>query len=423
VVKDLGFHTNNVTDISPVRALAGLQDLDCRKKAASSGKLADLSPLQGMKLKNLSLIGTEVSDLTPLIEMRLEGLSVNETKVTSLSPLARMPLKFLACPKTQVSDLSPLKGMPLVHLECNGTQVRDLSPLEECRSLKDLLIRETKITAAQVATLQKALPNCKIEWDDPTKGADVRTWTQRTIAEWVIENGGRVWIGSQRDIKAIDSLPAGDFAIEFIGFDEVKTIGDAEAAKMSQWPIKVNLGLSGTSITDVGLRSLAKVQAIGSIGVSSTAITGEGFDAYVGKYITTLVVQNCPITRQGWQNIVGIRGVNKCFFDSSTFDDDGLTELIERQPGLEGFTASRTRITDRGLKNIGKAKKLLWIDLSDCQISDEALAAFETLPGLEKIVLMRTKVTASGVATLQKALPKCKIEWDDPAKVTSSEKK
>jgi hypothetical protein len=27
----------------------------------------------------------------------------------------------------------------------------------------------TRITPAQVAALQKALPNCKIDWDDPAK--------------------------------------------------------------------------------------------------------------------------------------------------------------------------------------------------------------------------------------------------------------
>jgi hypothetical protein len=30
-------------------------------------------------------------------------------------------------------------------------------------------VRSTKVTAAGVAALQKALPNCKIEWDNPAK--------------------------------------------------------------------------------------------------------------------------------------------------------------------------------------------------------------------------------------------------------------
>jgi hypothetical protein len=41
--------------------------------------------------------------------------------------------------------------------------------LETCKDLKTLDLNNTKVAPAQVAALQKALPNCKIEWDDPTK--------------------------------------------------------------------------------------------------------------------------------------------------------------------------------------------------------------------------------------------------------------
>jgi hypothetical protein len=47
--------------------------------------------------------------------------------------------------------------------------VSDLSPLEDCKNLRELKVTKTKVTAASVAALQKALPNCKIEWDGPAK--------------------------------------------------------------------------------------------------------------------------------------------------------------------------------------------------------------------------------------------------------------
>ncbi len=46
----VGFLTDNVTRISPVRALVGLKRLTCSAAAYGKGKLSDLSPLQGMKL-------------------------------------------------------------------------------------------------------------------------------------------------------------------------------------------------------------------------------------------------------------------------------------------------------------------------------------------------------------------------------------
>ncbi len=61
------------------------------------------------------------------------------------------------------------RRMLLATLTCQGTRVSDLSPLEHCTHLTFLSLSGCKITAASVAALQKALPNCKIEWDDPTK--------------------------------------------------------------------------------------------------------------------------------------------------------------------------------------------------------------------------------------------------------------
>jgi hypothetical protein len=58
--------------------------------------------------------------------------------------------------------------MPLTHLDCLETQVSDLSPLEGCNKLRALQLHGSKVTAAGVAALQKALPECKIEW--PVEG-------------------------------------------------------------------------------------------------------------------------------------------------------------------------------------------------------------------------------------------------------------
>ena len=139
-----------MTDISPVRALAGLKNLLCTGIGGKS-KFSDLSPLQGMNLTNLQCWGTAIADLSPLKGMKLTSLG---------------------CQSTQVSDLSPLKGMTLTGLRCYKTQVSDLSPIEELHKSEPLqIVTKTKVTPASVAALQKALPNCKIEWDGATSAS------------------------------------------------------------------------------------------------------------------------------------------------------------------------------------------------------------------------------------------------------------
>ena len=148
VVTDFGFLTDNVTDISPLRALVGLTVLGCGGSSPGKGKLSDISPLEGMPLTTLQVFNTQLS---------------------TLSPLHGMNLTYLNCSDSQVSDLLPIEEMPLMQLHCRTTSVSDLLPLFSVRTLSHLDVRGTKVTAAQVAALQKALPNCKIEWDDPTK--------------------------------------------------------------------------------------------------------------------------------------------------------------------------------------------------------------------------------------------------------------
>ena len=147
VVTEFGFFTDHVTDISPIRVFGGLKNLKCDgpyRNGLYRGVLSDLSPLQGMPLTYLNCGGTAVSDL---------------------SPLTGMPLTILAVGTTKVSDLSPLQKMPLITLRCGGTQISNVSPLESCKSLNKLSVNNTKVAPASVAALQKALPNCKVDWD------------------------------------------------------------------------------------------------------------------------------------------------------------------------------------------------------------------------------------------------------------------
>jgi hypothetical protein len=102
----LTFLSDRVTDISPVRALKGLESLDCGGSAPRKGRLSDLTPLRGLRLVRLNCAESQVSDL---------------------EPLRGMPLEYLHCYRTGVDSLSPLEGMKLVSLTIQWAPVSDLS--------------------------------------------------------------------------------------------------------------------------------------------------------------------------------------------------------------------------------------------------------------------------------------------------------
>ena len=214
VVTRLDFVADDVSDLSPLRALPGLKVLNCRGSVLGTGKVSDLSPLRGLQLTSLDCSLNNVSDLSPLAGMPLKSLTCIYAPVRDLAPLRGMPLEYmnvdvglvtdfsalaglplktlylngptvsdlsmlrgvplvnLYCYSSRVADLSPLAAMPLSLLSCKDNPISDLSPLAACKGLKTLDVRKTKVGAAQVAALAKSLPNCKIEWDGAASGAE-----------------------------------------------------------------------------------------------------------------------------------------------------------------------------------------------------------------------------------------------------------
>src|SRR5262249_47066116 len=75
VVFDLIIVVDEVTDVSPVRALRSLQKINLSSPRGGS-KLADLSPLAGLPLTSVICAGTAVDDLSPLKGMSLKYLEL-----------------------------------------------------------------------------------------------------------------------------------------------------------------------------------------------------------------------------------------------------------------------------------------------------------------------------------------------------------
>jgi hypothetical protein len=168
VVKKLSFLSDDVADISPVRALKGLAALDCKGSAAGKGQVADLKPLRGLPLTSLDAGNTRVEDLGPLRGMPLRHLFLQFCRVADLSPVGGMRLEMLTLGGTRVKDLSPLKGMPLMwldlawalgvsdlaalrgmpleYLNVSGTAVSDLSRLAGLKSLWNLVMDSTAVS-------------------------------------------------------------------------------------------------------------------------------------------------------------------------------------------------------------------------------------------------------------------------------------
>jgi hypothetical protein len=128
------FLTTNVTDLSPVRDLPDLRQLDARGPHSDVktqyGRLVDLSPLKGLTLHSLNVAHNPILDLSPLRGVQLGYIDIEHTQVVDLSPLEGMPLVGLNLYRLEnLTDVRPLRGMQLKMIFAGWTNVTDWSAL------------------------------------------------------------------------------------------------------------------------------------------------------------------------------------------------------------------------------------------------------------------------------------------------------
>ncbi len=380
VVTEFGFIPDFVSDISPVRAFVGLKTLNCSGSDASNWLLADLTPLQGMQLTTLYFSFTKVSDLSPLKGMPLKNLHFVRTRVTDLLPLKEMPLESLNISGSTVTDLSSIRGMPLTNVQCYDTSVSDLSPLEDSKHLKLLNVVRTHVTPAAVAALQKALPSCKIEWDDPAKATQpTTTLKDSSFIQWGI---GIVALPANKQVEAVSKKlmelnPGFDGKITGFGQSGSPTIENGVVTQLS---------IVTDKVTDISpIRALVRLNKLGCGGSGAGKGTLSDLSPLEGMPLTSL-----------WCHYTQVSDLS--FLQGTTLDT---------------LNCYGTPISDLSAL---RGMPLRVLTCFNTQVSN--LSPLEDCRNLKSLNVTGTKVTPASVAALKKALPNCKIEWNDPAKST-----
>jgi hypothetical protein len=270
VVIGLQLRADQVADLSPVRALTGLRTFECTGSGNNKGKLADLSPLKGLKLTSLNCYLTQVADLSPLQGMPLTSLVCGQTNVSDLSPLRGMPLKTLDMFVTpRVADLSPLKDMPLENLTCCFTQVADLSPLRGMK-LRALNIHATRLTPAGLEPVLEMSSLRFVCLGGGKMGGEAMAQLAKLPGLEVLSFlDTRLTDAAFGDLKGMSRLR--ELWLRSAGVTNEALVHLKEVPSLR----KVGLGAS-TRVTDAGLEYLAGLTNLAELDLTGTAVTDEG---------------------------------------------------------------------------------------------------------------------------------------------------
>ena len=307
----------------------------------------------------------------------------------------------------------------LTSVELHQTQVTDvgLARLAGCKNLTRLTLGQTKVTAKGVADLAKALPQCKIEWDGGTIEPTVKLDADRKAAEYVLSVGGSVKVNDQgSDIKSAEDLPAGPWKLTGVNLMRNRRVTDDGLAVISGCKNLTTLILQHADVSDAGLAHFKECKNLVNLDLAAKKVTDAGLAHFKEcKSLATLNVGNSRVTDAGLAHFKDYKEFGYLGLSNTEVTDAGLAHF----KGCKKLTAldfSKTRVTDAGLAHFKDCKNLRQFDLHATNVGDAGLAHLKELTSLRDLPLGQTKVTAKGIDELKKALPGCKIEWDDPAK-------
>jgi hypothetical protein len=159
---------------------------------------------------------------------------------------------------------------------------------------------------------------------------------------------------------------------------------------------KFGLDLTGTQVTDVGLKEVAKFQRL-----------------------TMLCLQLCgKITDSGFKEVAKLQQLTSVNLESSNVSDAGLKELAQL---TELNLNECKKITDAGLKEIAKLQKLTLLDLggpfgNGAQITDSGLKDVAKLQQLTQLGLPRF-ITDAGLKEVSQLKRLTKLHLTVPNKL------
>lgn len=355
-----------------------------------------------------------IGKLTKLGDLSLGETSVGDVGIECLDSLGN--LHSLNVSGTSITDSGVVHVGRATNLQfqlyLGYTQVTDagIEHLKTLKKLQNIHLKQTKVTAQGVAQLQKALPNCKIDYvADP----------HRAVAEWVLGIGGEVkLVGQTAYISAVENLSDEDFKVNTIRVDATPDFSDDQLAQLSRLCQGIDLfhlGLGGTAITDDGLAHLAGL-SIGQIFLGDTEITNTGVGHLKQvRNLRTLMVPGTKVSDDGVREIARIDSLTYLDLSTTPITDTSL-EHLQQLPSLQWLNVIGTSISDEGLKHLAVHRSLHSLLATGCdQITDAGLKLIGDLTHLSTLELTHnasfTDAGIVGLADLAK-LSKLAISGD-----------
>jgi hypothetical protein len=172
--------------------------------------------------------------------------------------------------------------------------------------------------------------------------------------------------------------------------DDLKQFEEQPAADTRE------LGLSESHVTDTGLRYLRAMKKLEIINLSDTAVSDAGlkelFETQSHPAMAELWIRNTKVTDNGLKYVGRSKSLRLVEVGGTAISDAGLEHLAGS--GLHKlYLETNDRITDAGMASVGKINSLCLLGLDSKRITDEGCTHLRGLKHIEQLFLCSDKFT------------------------------
>ena len=325
----------------------------------------------------LDLSGTEVTDAglkqtaqqKHLTTLRLSRTNVTDAGLKELAPLQN--LTTLHLDGTQVTDeglkeLAPLQNLTTLYLDDTKVTDRTLAVLREIKLLHTLtrvtISGGTTLDLSRTAVTDEGLKELATLQNLTTLDLGVKPLTDRTLAVL-------------REINLLHTLiiasttngkrPTNPEGVTTLYLDRTK-VTDEGLKDLAPLRKLTTLYLDRTKVTD---RTLAVLREINLLHAMTNAYAASGSRPSKPEDVTRLNLSGTQVTDKGLKELGALKNLAGLDLSGTKVTDEGLKELAPLQ-NLTRINLSGTKVTDAGLKALAALKNLTTLDLDGTRVTD-----------------------------------------------------
>ncbi|HUG91032.1 MAG TPA: protein kinase, partial [Planctomycetaceae bacterium] len=198
----------------------------------------------------------------------------------------------------------------------------------------------------------------------------------RSVAEWVLERGGKVYLkGHGRPVAATRDLPTGPFILIRVMLEGLgDKVTDAGLERLTGLTGLTHLSLARTAVTDAALEHIKELVTLNDLRLGKTEVTDAGLKHLKGlKELTNLsLIQNPGVTGAGLAHLRGLDQLHELDLDATKVTDAGLTHL-KGLSRLSHLGLVGTAVTDAGLTHLKGLSRLSHLGLMGTALTDAGL--------------------------------------------------